>query len=319
MKLNEKEIIVNREVRDTLFTHLFRIPEYSKKLYMALHPEDKDIRDDEIETITLETIMINGVRNDIALRIRNVIIILLEDQSSWSPVIIWRMFIYLGETYKRILEISGEDIYGSKPIKLPRPELYVIYTGDKKIDQEYISIKDYFIEDDSDIERKDFIDLKAKIISKKDFENMMTNNKKDDIISEYLEFVSTYEKYLDDYSDSIKEEKNIKAKNKLKREFANKVIDECINKNVLKDYLLKCKSEVIGIMDLLFDQEYATKVHEKAIARDSFNDGKAEGIVSACINFYNAGNISAAVAANTLNISVDEFLKLVEKYRDENN
>ena len=88
-------------------------------------------------------------------------------------------------------------------------------------------------------------------------------------------------------------------------------------------------------MDLLFDQEYATKVHEKAIARDSFNDGKsvgreegilvgreegmAVGLTSAYVRMYIKGNISKDDAAIELKITADEFLDLVNKYRDENN
>ena len=317
---NEKELIVNREVRDTLFTHLFKKKEYCKKLYLALHPEDKDIKDEEIETITLERIMIHGEKNDLAMRIRNVLIILSEAQSRWSPVIVWRMLVYLGETYKVMLRNPDFDIYGTKPIKLPRPELYVIYTGDEKIEQEYISLKDYYVDSEyknkDSIKMMDCLDLKVKIISKKDFEKIMTSDVKNDIISEYIAFVSTYEKYLSDYSIRIKETEQVKERNKLKKEFVNKVLDECIDKNILKEYLTNCKSEVTEIMDLLFDQEYATEVHERAIRKDAFNDGMQQGIqkgeIEAFVKLYKEGIISVRDAAKMLDITENEFLQIAK-------
>ena len=39
------------------------------------------------------------------------------------------MLPYLAAIYKEYVEEEKLDLYGSKPVSIPRPELYMIYTG----------------------------------------------------------------------------------------------------------------------------------------------------------------------------------------------
>ena len=36
--------------------------------------------------------------------------------------------MYLGETYRRYIEKNDLDLYTTKKVELPKPELYVVYT-----------------------------------------------------------------------------------------------------------------------------------------------------------------------------------------------
>ena len=67
------------------------------------------------------------------------LLILVEAQSTWTVNIIIRSLIYLMTTYQDYFTRTKQNLYKSKKVKLPKPELYVIYTGDRKEHPEYLS------------------------------------------------------------------------------------------------------------------------------------------------------------------------------------
>ena len=52
---------VKRTVKDSVFTNLFGNPKYLLQLYQALHPEDKDVKEEDLKTITLENIFTDDI------------------------------------------------------------------------------------------------------------------------------------------------------------------------------------------------------------------------------------------------------------------
>ncbi|MCD8238232.1 MAG: hypothetical protein LUC92_02690 [Clostridiales bacterium] len=57
--MEQKEAAVfrmKRNIKDTVFTRLFREKKYLLQLYQALHPEDTDTTEEDLKTITLEPI-----------------------------------------------------------------------------------------------------------------------------------------------------------------------------------------------------------------------------------------------------------------------
>lgn len=65
------------------------------------------------------------------------------------------VLMYVGESYGRYLHNTNQDYYGDKPVKLPRPEFYMLYTGDAKHTEEELSLADvYWNGDNSTLELK---------------------------------------------------------------------------------------------------------------------------------------------------------------------
>ena len=58
--------------------------------------------------------------------------VLVESQSTSTYNIIIRALMYLVQTYHDYFKRTNQNLYGSKKITMPKPELYVIYTGDRK-------------------------------------------------------------------------------------------------------------------------------------------------------------------------------------------
>ncbi|MCD8238038.1 MAG: hypothetical protein LUC92_01690 [Clostridiales bacterium] len=89
-----------RNIKDTVFTRLFREKKYLLQLYQALHPEDKTATEEDLKTITLEPIFLKDITNDLGFSVKDKLFILVEAQSTASVNIIVRSFMYLAHTYQ---------------------------------------------------------------------------------------------------------------------------------------------------------------------------------------------------------------------------
>ncbi len=67
--------------------------------------------------------------------------------------------MYLVDTWIKYIKANELDVYGEKKIDLPLPEVYVVYTGNRKTCPEFMSLKVDFFED-----KEEVIDLKVKIL-----------------------------------------------------------------------------------------------------------------------------------------------------------
>ena len=67
-----------RDIKDSVFTFLFSDLEYTKQLYLALHPEDTTVQADDIKLVTLENILAIGQYNDLGFQVRDKLILMVE-------------------------------------------------------------------------------------------------------------------------------------------------------------------------------------------------------------------------------------------------
>ena len=58
-------------LKDSVFTFIFKQPEYARQLYLALHPEDTDVTEADCKLVTLENILTTGMYNDIGIQVRD--------------------------------------------------------------------------------------------------------------------------------------------------------------------------------------------------------------------------------------------------------
>lgn len=281
-------------VKDSVFKHLFKIKEYSLKLYKTLMPQDDDITENDIDIVTCETVLMNGLYNDLGLLVKKNILFLMEAQSTWSINILVREFLYLALSYKENIENNQIDLYGSKKIFIPTPKLYVLYTGDKKLEKEEISLNDEYFNNEG------CVDLKIKILTKENL-SKLSETQENNIIFQYVTFTEISDDFVKKYGRSKKT--------------AKMVINECISKNILKSFMQEHREEVED-MELLFDPEVYGRIHDAAVAREAreegMQQGRQEGELSAFIKLYKQGLIKEVDAARMLNMTVIEFLDRVK-------
>ncbi|MCI9080298.1 MAG: hypothetical protein HFH68_15560 [Lachnospiraceae bacterium] len=280
---------VKGNVKDSIFCNLFRIKKYLLQLYQALHPEDASMTEEGLENVTINHVFTNGIYNDLCFTARGRLILMLEAQSTWSVNVIIRMFIYLAQTYHEYFKGNCINLYGSKKAVMPEPELYVVYTGDRKKRQEYISLsEEYFGGKNTNIE------LKAKVIY---------GGKGNDILEQYIKFTKVY-------NGQVKEHGRTK-------EAVIETIRICKNENLLKEYLESREKEVVGIMMALFDQEEVFDTYVKSERREAAKEAerrtRKETAVKTAVKFLKAGKCSVDEIRDIIPELEDDDITKIEK------
>ncbi len=226
-----------RKIKDSVFTNLFQDKKYLLQLYKALHPEDRNVTEDEIADVTLKHVMIDADYNDLGFSVENRLMVLVESQSMWTFNIIIRALMYLIQTYHDYFKRTNQNLYGSKKVNMPKPELYVIYTGDRKSVPDTISLSKAFFDGG-----KISIDAEVKILYQENVNN---------IIGQYIIFSKVYNEQRRLYGST--------------KQAVTETIRICKGRNVLKEYLESKEQEVVDIMMTLFDDEQILKAYAKDI------------------------------------------------------
>lgn len=286
----------NRKIKDSLFTNLFGRKEYAVQLVKALHPEETDLTEDDIEIITIKNVFTLGMYNDLGLMLKDRLIILVEAQSTWNDNMAIRSFLYLAETYKRHLNRLHVNLFNSESITLPCPEIYVIFTGERKSKPEFLRLSDHF-----ESNKDPAVELKVK---------MIYNSSEGDIIYQYINFC----RVLDSEHRLNPDDDRTAVRNTFRI---------CSDKNLLKKYLKEHEVELNDIMyDYLFNEKYWRKLtirdeteRLKKEARESgFAEGRAEGIATAkkesAVNMIRMKVGSCEQISEILGISLEEVQSL---------
>ena len=127
-----KSPLLNRQIKDTVFSDLFSNKKNLLALYRVFHPEDKTATESDVSNVTMKNILMRDLYNDLGFTVREKLLLLVEAQSTWTVNVIFRLFLYLAETWGEYVKVTKQNIYGTKKITLPQTEAYVIFTGDRK-------------------------------------------------------------------------------------------------------------------------------------------------------------------------------------------
>ena len=90
---------VNREIKDGVFKLVFENPENAAELYTAL--KDEECSPDDIQIITITTIVSGRLKNDLAFVVRGRAMVLAEHMSSPYANMPVRFLMYLGQLYEK--------------------------------------------------------------------------------------------------------------------------------------------------------------------------------------------------------------------------
>ena len=244
-EFSSNQIKAKKTAKDSVFRDLFENPTYLLQLYQVLHPEDRGVTEDQISSVTIKNILLDQMYNDLGFIVKQRLLLLVEAQSTWSRNIVIRALLYLANTWQEYIQEKKLNIYGSGGMVLPKPELYVIYTGERNEHPEWISLSEEFFPG-----QDCFVDVKVR---------MLYDGKEGDILNQYVTFTKIY-------NEQVKQQGRT-------REAVLKTIRICKDRKILKEYLEGREKEVVDIMMTLFDQEYAVERYgdERELK------GKAEG------------------------------------------
>lgn len=249
MKLREvfnafKRVFVKNTYKDILFRFVFREPEEILHLYNAVNQTHYTNPDDLVVT-TMEDVIYIGMKNDMSFLIANEMN-LYEHQSTLNRNMPLRGLLYLAKMYESYIETHKLNRYQKKMIQLPFPRFIVFYNGEEDIAEElYMRLSDAFVKKSEE----PAVECVAKFI------NINYGHNKDLMdkcrrLHDYSYFVACVRSYLRQGID--------------RHDAVVYATDECIEKGVLADILVKHRAEVIDMFLTTFDR----KMYEEALREE---------------------------------------------------
>ena len=246
-----KRVFVKRKYKDILFRFVFREPKELLELYNAMNHTDYTNPEDLIIT-TMEDVVYMGMKNDLSFLVANELN-LYEHQSTLNHNMPLRGLLYLAKMYESYIETHKLNRYQKKQIRLPFPRFVVFYNGEDDLAEElHMRLSDAF--DNHDEEPA--VECVARFVNINYGHNheLMDRCRR---LHDYSYFVACVQKYLQQgYS---------------LREAVERAVDECIEKDILRDILVKNRAEVIDMFLTTFDR----KMYEEAL-REEGRDEMAE-------------------------------------------
>ncbi|MBQ4596634.1 MAG: hypothetical protein IJB14_06630 [Firmicutes bacterium] len=243
---------VNRKFKDGVFRTLFNDEEKLLELYNALsnrnYPEGTPI-----EIVTLDNVIFNEIKNDIAFIIDDRFIILTEHQSTKSPNFPLRMLCYLAKEYEK--KYYSDAIYSTRLVTLPTPELYVFYEGKKDAPVEWeLKLSEEFREK-SDTKSEEAV---VKVINVS-YEKVAELLERCKTMQEFSLFMYMIRKKYDETGNLMTA--------------VSESIYECINSDVLKEYLMEHRGDIMSVLEV----NLTIEEREAIRWRDGYEDGREAG------------------------------------------
>ena len=245
----------NRRYKDSVFVDFFGEDKDAKEnflsLYNALHGTRLDAPT-ELEALKLEQVMYMAFRNDVAYLIDGKIIALVEHQSTINANMPLRFLQYAARLYERIQ--NPRDRYLKYLKKIPTPEFYVFYNGEEDYPESTtLRLSDAFMT----LPEKQSLELVVSVTN-------INYNKGSKILhtckplKEYTLFVNAVRKHL-----------KLDSENGFKN-----AIKECIQNDILREYLQRKSREVMNMLIAEYDYDVDIAVQRE----EALQEGEAKGL-----------------------------------------
>ena len=282
--------MTNRKIRDTVFCHFMSNESHLLSLCNALSDTDYDESSD-ITINTLEGSFFSNIKNDISFLLDNLMVVLIEHQTTINPNMPLRFLSYVDELYKRYTSTSHKKIYGDDLIKIPAPEFYVFYDGnDTSFEQQTLKLSDAFET------QSDKLELTVHVYNLADGMNDELKRKCLPI-GEYSIFSNAYKHF---------------RQRKMEIDHAvDAAIKYCLENNVMVDYLKNNQKEVIDMFGFEWNEkeerEALLEIGEERGRLEGKIEGKLEGKIESIKELMRNLNWSPEKAMTALGIAPSEF------------
>ena len=291
-----KHVFVQKKYRDALFRRIFNEKPVLLELYNALNQTDYDDAD-ELIFYTIDDVIYLGYKNDVSFIVRGTLN-LYEHQSTLNPNMPIRGLIYFGKQYESYIKQNNLNIYGKKLLSLPFPQFVIFYNGVEPLEdnKDYIELhlSDAFICAESNHLTTNAAPRQPVVttdmpVSDIDVPDSTAKNTPDSVSTRpclectarvyNINYGHNQElmarcRTLEEYSILIGRISS-KVRNGIPLEpAADAAVQECIRDGILQDFLIKHRSEVVGMLLEEFDMDEYIKMER----RDSYADGHEDGL-----------------------------------------
>lgn len=279
----------NRLYKSRLFVMLFEDKKNLLELYNAVsgkHSEDPEL----LKINTLDNAIYMSMKNDLSFLI-DARLSLYEHQSTYSPNLPPRFLFYLADLLSGITR--EKNLYGKKKVKIPTPRFLVFYNGEApQPDSKVLKLSDLYETEETD-HKLELEVLMLNINAGHNPELMAASH----TLWEYAEYTARVRKYAGEMSVS---------------EAVDRAIAECIQENILKEFLEKYQAEAKNVSIYEYDEERHIRQEREA----AWEEGKEDTLIEMIRKKLKKGN-SIAEIADALELDEDEIQRLSEKISTE--
>ena len=299
---SRNSVKVKRNHKDTLFRMIFSTRENLLSLYNAVnHSHYTDAS--ELEIVTLKNAVYMNMKNDQAFLL-DMQLNLYEHQSTWNPNMPLRFLMYVAKEYQML--VRNQTLYASALVKVPTPHFVVFYNGETEQEAETILRLSHSFQQKTD---KPELELMVRVL------NINLDKKQEvleacQLLKEYMLLVNKIRRYTDEYKDI--------------NQAVEQAVTECIEENILADFLRKNRAEAIEMCIFEYDDkrekelirkaEYAEGMKEgERIGREAGKKEEAERI----FNIYQLfrANYTENQIKEKLGMNVEEERKILERFK----
>lgn len=274
-----KNLTANRKYKDTVFRMLFSDRKNLLSLYNAVNGSAYE---DEaaLEIVTLENAIYMGMKNDLAF-IVDTGLFLYEHQSTYTPNMPLRDLFYISAEYQKF--VNHRSLYSSVIQKIPAPNFIVFYNGTEKKEVSWIN---YLSEAYQNLSGEPNLELKVLTLNINEGHNgeLMEQCQ---ILREYAQYVAKVREYARETELDVAVEQ---------------AVNDCIQNNILTEFLRKNKSEVIAMSIFEYDKEE----EEKKLRKAEFEAGREAGKKEIIQYMYSTGKYTLDEIAEILGLSIGE-------------
>ena len=273
-----KKLKAKRNQKDSVFRMIYKSKKELLSLFNAVNNTNYD-NESDLEIVTLDNAIYMSMKNDVSCLL-DMNLQLYEHQSTINPNMPLRNLMYITKQIEKL--IVDKDLYGRKLITIPNPRFIVFYNGtDKQPEVKTMLLSSAF----EHKEMENNLELKVLQLNINSGYNEDVK-RKCPALFQYMQYVDTVRKYLKEYPLD---------------EAVSLAVDYCISNDILKDFLLANKAEVVSMSIFEYDEE----LHEKTLLSEGYENG------------YDAG-YEAGIAANKIeNQKLIEENTLLKKQLDE--
>lgn len=250
--------MANKEYKSDVFSMLLQDKKRAMEIYNAINGTDYD--DPKlVEMTTLDDKSFSlTVRNDASF-ILDANLSLYEHQSTYCPNMPLRDLLYFASIIQKRIKAQKRDIYGGRILKIPVPHFVVFYNGKEDAPDQYdLRLSDAFEKETEDPE----IELVCHVYNINSGKNTPLLSKCQ-TLREYMYFV-----------DMVRKNNEISGN---LEDAIEKAINQCMEENVLRDFLAQHREEVMHVMTLDYTFERRLEMQRAEAIEDGERIGKEIG------------------------------------------
>ena len=288
MNQNTQTQPINRLYKSKIFAMLYSSKKELLELYNAVsgrHYEDPKL----LEINTLENAIYMSMHNDVSFLIDSRLS-LYEHQSTYSPNLPLRYLFYISDLYSGMTK--DENLYGTKCVWIPAPQFVIFYNGSEELpDRTVLKLSDaYSVKEDHPA-----LELAA----------IMLN-----INSGHNETLKNTCKSLKDYSEYTRRVREYAEVRPLE-EAVEQAITECIEEDILAEFLKQNRAEAKSVSIYEYDQEKHMRQEREA----SREEGR-EALLKELIQKKLAKGYSIPDIAEALELEKSLISKLIQEIQE---